>query len=125
VLNNYPAFWHLIFAPSLQSLLKEWGSKMKKHDNITPRQIGPEQDTGFKNRLRTLIFMCFVILLIGVIETVSYVLQGIARPLLVRENNSLIEQLANKLVSDLRQKIVMTETLARALAGLKKAGELR
>jgi len=98
---------------------------MNKHDNIALRQIDPEQDTGFKNRLRTLIFMCFVILLIGVIGTVSYVLHGIARPLLVRENNSLIEQLANKLVSDLRQKIVMTETLARALAGLKNAGELR
>lgn len=39
---------------------------MNDHDKIILQKIDPKQGAGSKNRLRTLIFMCFVILLIGV-----------------------------------------------------------
>ncbi len=84
-------------------------------NNLSNQKNNPKH---FKNRLQTLISLSFVLLMGIVIASTTYVLQGIAKPLLVKENNRLVEQLANKIVSDLEQQISMTEALTTALANL-------
>ncbi len=58
-----------------------------------------------------------------VIGSVTYVLQGVAKPLLENENNRLVKHLANKIVSDLEQQISMAETLTAAIANLAETLE--
>ncbi len=72
----------------------------------------------YKDKLRILITGSFIGLSIIILASVFMIIDKVGKPLLVEENTHLLEQYGNKIVAQLGQKILMSESLASTLANL-------
>lgn len=76
-----------------------------------------------KNKLRILISISFLVLSIIMLSSIVIIVNRIGKPLLIEENNHLLEQYGNKIVAVLGQEILMTESLTASLANLGESLE--
>ncbi len=72
----------------------------------------------FENNLQKIISVSFFFLLIIVFMVVCYTMMTIARPLLLKNQQERVESLGNQIVAQLSNSIVMTETVATAIANV-------
>ncbi len=72
----------------------------------------------FKNNLQKIISVSFFFLLVIVFMVVCYTMMTIARPLLLKNQQERVESLGDQIVAQLSNSIVMTETIATAIANV-------
>ncbi len=72
----------------------------------------------YKNKLRILISVSFLVLSIIILLSIFIIINKVGKPLLIEENNHLLEQYGNKTVALLGQEILMAESLTATLANL-------
>ncbi len=72
----------------------------------------------FKNNLQKIISASFFFLLIIVFFVVCYTMMTIAQPLLIKNQQERVEALGYQIVAQLGNSIVMTETIATAIANV-------
>ncbi|MEA3333395.1 MAG: cache domain-containing protein, partial [Pseudomonadota bacterium] len=72
----------------------------------------------FKNNLQKIISGSFLLLLVIVVLVVSYTMIGVARPILIENQQERVESLGNKIVARLSNSIIAAETIAASMASI-------
>lgn len=80
----------------------------------------PERISGrrFKNNLQKIIFASFLFLLVIVVLVVGYTVIRIAQPVLIKNQQQMVELLGNRIVADLSGPITAAKTIAVSMASL-------
>lgn len=82
-----------------------------------------EYITPYKSKLRLLISISFLVLSIIILSSIVIIVNRVGKPLLIEENNHLLEQYGDKIVALLGQEILMTESLTATVAHLGESLE--